>query len=183
MSHGARPGEAEDLRAPDDRDHLCPSIFHVPLCDRNDDHHAFRPLRPGGRDLVRAFCWATTCPSPSGWGSSLLGIAVETVSVMLTYLDEVYERRKKEQKITSLEDLYHAVGKGVTGIRPILMTVTANIFGLLPVMWEHGDRGGCDEEDKPASLMGGLTSSMILTLVVLPAVYVIWKGDWGMRRK
>ncbi|MBI5149555.1 MAG: efflux RND transporter permease subunit [Candidatus Omnitrophica bacterium] len=114
---------------------------------------------------------------------ALLGIAVETGSVMLTYLDEVYERRKKEQKMTSLEDLCHAVREGAAPrIRPILMTVAANIFGLVPVMWSTGT--GADVMKRIAApVMGGLTSSMVLTLVVLPAVYVIWKGDWGMRRK
>jgi Cu(I)/Ag(I) efflux system membrane protein CusA/SilA len=62
------------------------------------------------------------------------------------------------------------------------MTVTANIFGLVPVMWSTGT--GADVMKRIAApLMGGLTSSMVLTLVVLPAVYVIWKGDWGMKRK
>jgi Cu(I)/Ag(I) efflux system membrane protein CusA/SilA len=114
---------------------------------------------------------------------ALAGIAVETGSVMLTYLDEVYERKKKEQKMNSMDDLYKAIIEGAAPrIRPILMTVAANIFGLVPVMWSTGT--GADVMKRIAApVMGGLTSSTILTLIVLPAIYMMWKGDGGMKRK
>jgi len=114
---------------------------------------------------------------------ALAGIAVETGSVMLTYLDEVYERKKKEQKMNSIDDLYKAIIEGAAPrIRPIFMTVAANIFGLVPVMWSTGT--GADVMKRIAApVMGGLTSSTILTLIVLPAIYMIWKGDGGMKEK
>ena len=101
---------------------------------------------------------------------------------MLTYLDEVYNRRKRENRLNSIKDLYEAVMEGAAPrIRPILMTVTANIFGLMPVMFSTGT--GADVMKRIAApVIGGLTSSTILTLIVLPAIYMMWKGDWGMKK-
>ena len=61
------------------------------------------------------------------------------------------------------------------------MTVSANIFGLMPVMWASGT--GADTMKRiSAPLIGGLISSTILTLVLLPAIYTIWKG-FEIRRR
>ncbi len=106
---------------------------------------------------------------------ALAGVAAETGSIMIVYLDEAYSRRKREGKMKNLSDLYEAVMEGsVQRLRPKLMTVGANIFGLMPVMLSTGT--GADVMKRIAApLIGGLTSSTILTLVVLPAVYTIWK--------
>lgn len=106
---------------------------------------------------------------------ALAGVAAETGSIMIVYLDEAYHRRKKEGKMNSLSDLYEAVMEGaVQRLRPKLMTVGANIFGLMPVMISVG--AGADVMKRIAApLVGGLISSTILTLVVLPAVYTMWK--------
>jgi len=106
---------------------------------------------------------------------ALAGVAAETGSIMIVYLDEAYARRKREGKMKSLQDLYDAVMEGaVQRLRPKLMTVGANIFGLMPVMLSIGT--GADVMKRIAApLIGGLTSSTILTLVVLPAIYTIWK--------
>jgi len=106
---------------------------------------------------------------------ALAGVAAETGSIMIVYLDEAYARRKAEGKMNSLADLYDAVIEGaVQRLRPKLMTVGANIFGLMPVMLSIGT--GADVMKRIAApLIGGLTSSTILTLVVLPAIYTIWK--------
>jgi Cu(I)/Ag(I) efflux system membrane protein CusA/SilA len=106
---------------------------------------------------------------------ALAGVAAETGSIMIVYLDEAYARRKKEGRMKSLQDLYDAVMEGaVQRLRPKLMTVGANIFGLMPVMLSVGT--GADVMKRIAApLIGGLTSSTILTLVVLPAIYTIWK--------
>jgi len=106
---------------------------------------------------------------------ALAGVAAETGSIMIVYLDEAYARRKKEGRMNSLQDLYDAVMEGaVQRLRPKLMTVGANIFGLMPVMLSVGT--GADVMKRIAApLIGGLTSSTILTLVVLPAIYTIWK--------
>jgi len=106
---------------------------------------------------------------------ALAGVAAETGSIMIVYLDEAYVRRKAEGKMKTLADLYEAVMEGaVQRLRPKLMTVGANIFGLMPVMISVGT--GADVMKRIAApLIGGLTSSTVLTLVVLPAIYTIWK--------
>jgi Cu(I)/Ag(I) efflux system membrane protein CusA/SilA len=106
---------------------------------------------------------------------ALAGVAAETGSIMIVYLDEAYSRRKAEGKMRGLPDLYDAVMEGaVQRLRPKLMTVGANIFGLMPVMLSAGT--GADVMKRIAApLIGGLTSSTVLTLVVLPAIYTVWK--------
>lgn len=113
---------------------------------------------------------------------ALAGVAAETGSIMIVYLDEAYARRKKEGKMNSLSDLYEAVMEGaVQRLRPKLMTVGANIFGLMPVMVSVGT--GADVMKRIAApLIGGLTSSTILTLVVLPAIYTMWKYHSEIKR-
>jgi Cu(I)/Ag(I) efflux system membrane protein CusA/SilA len=106
---------------------------------------------------------------------ALAGVAAETGSIMIVYLDEAYKRYKEEGRMNNLSDLYSAVMEGaVQRLRPKLMTVGANIFGLMPVMLSVGT--GSDVMKRIAApLIGGLTSSTILTLIVLPAIYTIWK--------
>jgi len=113
---------------------------------------------------------------------ALAGVAAETGSIMIVYLDEAYNRRKREGKMKSLTDLYEAVMEGaVQRLRPKLMTVGANIFGLMPVMLSTGT--GADVMKRIAApLIGGLTSSTILTLVVLPAIYTIWKYNSEIKK-
>ena len=106
---------------------------------------------------------------------ALAGVAAETGSIMIVYLDEAYARRKREGRMKDISDLYDAVMEGaVQRLRPKLMTVGANIFGLMPVMLSSGT--GADVMKRIAApLIGGLTSSTVLTLIVLPAIYTIWK--------
>lgn len=106
---------------------------------------------------------------------ALAGVAAETGSIMIVYLDEAFARAKNEGRMNSMADLYGAVLEGaVSRLRPKLMTVGANIFGLLPVMIGIGT--GADVMKRIAApLIGGLVSSTILTLIVLPAIYTIWK--------
>lgn len=113
---------------------------------------------------------------------ALAGVAAETGSIMIVYLDEAYKRRKEEGKMNTMSDLYDAVMEGsAQRLRPKLMTVGANILGLMPVMLSTGT--GADVMKRIAApLVGGLTSSTILTLVVLPAIYTIWKGDFGLQK-
>jgi Cu(I)/Ag(I) efflux system membrane protein CusA/SilA len=112
---------------------------------------------------------------------ALAGVAAETGSIMIVYLDEAYKRRKEQGKMKHLSDLYEAVMEGaVQRLRPKLMTVGANIFGLMPVMLATGI--GADVMKRIAApLVGGLISSTILTLVVLPAIYTIWKNKTEVR--
>jgi len=112
---------------------------------------------------------------------ALAGIAAETGCLMMVYLEEAYKERKLAGRMNSIKDLYETVAEAASKrLRPLLMTVMANILGLMPVMWSAGT--GADVMKRIAApLIGGLTSSTILTLLVLPAVYVVWKGDFGFK--
>jgi copper/silver efflux system protein len=111
---------------------------------------------------------------------ALAGVAAETGVVMLIYLDHAWDARRLEGK-QSLHDLYEAIMEGaVDRVRPKMMTVTAITAGLLPIMWGHGT-GASVMKRIAAPMVGGMVSSTILTLVVIPAVYSLWK-EWQLRR-
>jgi Cu(I)/Ag(I) efflux system membrane protein CusA/SilA len=78
--------------------------------------------------------------------------------------------------MTGMADLIAAVMEGAPPrLRPLLMTAGANIFGLMPVMWATGT--GADTMKRIAApMIGGLVSTLLMTLVILPAIYTIWKG-------
>jgi Cu(I)/Ag(I) efflux system membrane protein CusA/SilA len=111
---------------------------------------------------------------------ALAGVAAETGVVMLVYLDEAYERRVREGRMTTVQDLREAIIEGaVQRVRPKMMTVAAIMGGLLPIMWTTGT--GADVMKRIAApMIGGMVSSTILTLIVIPALYFIWKR-WIMR--
>ena len=106
---------------------------------------------------------------------ALAGLAAETGVVMLVYLDESYRRRQSEGRMGSPADLQDAIIEGaVERVRPKLMTVATTLLGLLPVMW--GTESGSEVMKRIAApMVGGLVSSTILTLVIIPVVYDIWK--------
>lgn len=110
---------------------------------------------------------------------ALAGVAAETGVVMLIYLghawDEVRTRRAAAGGLPSLADLYDAVMEGaVERVRPKMMTVTAIMAGLLPIMWGHG-AGASVMKRIAAPMIGGMISSTILTLLVIPAIYSLLK--------
>jgi Cu(I)/Ag(I) efflux system membrane protein CusA/SilA len=107
---------------------------------------------------------------------ALAGVAAETASIMIVYLDDAYRRRMEAGRMTGMADLYSAIMEGAPPrLRPLLMTAGANIFGLMPVMWATGT--GADTMKRIAApMIGGLVSTLLLTLVILPAIYTIWKG-------
>ena len=79
-------------------------------------------------------------------------------------------------------DIYTAVMEGaVERVRPKMMTVVAIMAGLLPIMWSHG-AGSEVMRRIAAPMVGGMISSTVLTLVVIPAIYALVKG-WGLRRQ
>ncbi len=100
---------------------------------------------------------------------------------MIVYLDEMYERRAREGAMTTAQNLYDAIIEGaVMRVRPKMMTVTAIIAGLLPIMWSHG--AGADVMKRIAApMVGGMVTSTVLTLIVIPVIYEMWRG-WQMRR-
>lgn len=107
---------------------------------------------------------------------ALAGVAAETSAVMLAYLDEACRRRKEAGRLETLQDLLETVQQGaVERIRPMAIAGLANILGLVPVMWATGT--GADVMKRLAApMIGGVGSAMLLTLLVIPAIYVIWRG-------
>ncbi|NQV30044.1 MAG: efflux RND transporter permease subunit [Candidatus Marinimicrobia bacterium] len=107
---------------------------------------------------------------------ALAGLAAETGVVMLVYLDNVFAEKIKNGDMRSLTDLYDAVIVGaVERVRPKLMTVTTTMFGLVPILWGTG-AGSETMKRIAAPMVGGMVSSTILTLVVIPAIYYLWKS-------
>jgi Cu(I)/Ag(I) efflux system membrane protein CusA/SilA len=116
---------------------------------------------------------------------ALAGVAAETGVVMLIYLDHALTGRRArcatENRIFTRDDLHAAIMAGaVERVRPKMMTVTAIIAGLLPILWSHGT--GSELMQRIAvPMIGGMVSSTALTLIVIPAVYGLIKG-WGLER-
>jgi Cu(I)/Ag(I) efflux system membrane protein CusA/SilA len=106
---------------------------------------------------------------------ALAGVAAETGVVMLVYLDEAYEQRVREGRMATMQDLREAIMEGaVQRVRPKMMTVAAIMGGLLPIMWTTGT--GADVMKRIAApMIGGMVSSTVLTLIVIPILYGIWK--------
>jgi Cu(I)/Ag(I) efflux system membrane protein CusA/SilA len=112
---------------------------------------------------------------------ALAGVAAETGVVMLIYLDHAWDALRLQGK-QSLADLYKAVMAGtVDRVRPKLMTVTAIIAGLLPILWATGT-GASVMKRIAAPMVGGMIGAVIDELIVLPAVYSLWK-EWQLRRQ
>ena len=116
---------------------------------------------------------------------ALAGVAAETGVIMLIYLDHALEaikaRRRAANEPLMRADIQAAVMEGaVERVRPKMMTVVAIMAGLLPIMWSHG-AGSEVMRRIAAPMVGGMISSTVLTLVVIPAIYALVKG-WGLRR-
>jgi Cu(I)/Ag(I) efflux system membrane protein CusA/SilA len=113
---------------------------------------------------------------------ALAGVAAETGVVMLIYLDEAFHRRSLEGRMQSAADAADAVREGaLERLRPVIMTVTAIIAGLAPIMWSTGT--GADVMKRIASpMVGGMLSATVLTLVVIPAIYLLWRS-WQVRQR
>jgi Cu(I)/Ag(I) efflux system membrane protein CusA/SilA len=117
---------------------------------------------------------------------ALAGVAAETGVVMLIYLDhalkELKEKRASEDRPFTGADLHAAIMSGaVDRVRPKMMTVAAIMAGLLPIMWTHGT--GAEVMQRIAvPMIGGMVSSTLLTLIVIPAIYAVVKG-WSLRQE
>ena len=105
---------------------------------------------------------------------ALAGLDAETGVVMLLYLDLAYEKWKKEGRLSTVQDLKDAIMYGaVQRIRPKLMTVVTD-FGLVLVMFSTG--AGSDIMKRIAApMIGGLVTSLLLELLIYPAVYMVWR--------
>lgn len=103
---------------------------------------------------------------------ALAGVAAETGIVMLVYLDNAWRRRRSAAYVGA-GDLYQAIIEGAAErVRPKMMTVTAIIAGLLPILWSSG-AGASVMKRIAAPMVGGMVSSTILTLVVIPAAFAL----------
>jgi Cu(I)/Ag(I) efflux system membrane protein CusA/SilA len=117
---------------------------------------------------------------------ALAGVAAETGVIMLIYLDqamqELHAQRLAERKPFTRADLHEAIMRGaVERVRPKMMTVVAIMAGLLPIMWSTG--AGSEVMQRIAvPMIGGMISSTVLTLIVIPAVYALIKG-WELSRR
>lgn len=111
---------------------------------------------------------------------ALAGVAAETGVIMLIYLDHALADRRKlaeaEGRAFTADDLTAAIMDGaVERVRPKMMTVVAIMAGLLPILWSHGT--GSEVMQRIAvPMIGGMVSSTLLTLIVIPAVYAVVKG-------
>ncbi len=117
---------------------------------------------------------------------ALAGVAAETGVIMLIYLDQAWKeirtRRAAEGLAPTPADLYHAIMDGaVERVRPKMMTVVAIMAGLLPIMWSTGT--GSEVMSRIAApMVGGMISSTVLTLAVIPALYALVK-EWQLKRE
>ncbi|TSA21950.1 MAG: efflux RND transporter permease subunit [Betaproteobacteria bacterium] len=115
---------------------------------------------------------------------ALAGVAAETGVVMLIYLDHAWEairtKCRIEGRLPEASDLYKAVMEGaVERVRPKMMTVVAIMAGLLPILWGTGT--GSEVMSRIAApMVGGMVSSTVLTLAVIPALYALVK-QWSMK--
>ncbi len=107
---------------------------------------------------------------------AVAGLSAQTGVVMIIYLDNAYKKRVNEGRMNNWKDLAEAIDEGaVQRVRPKMMTVMTMTLGLLPLLWSHGT--GADVMKRIAApMIGGLVTSTILTLLIIPAIYSIWKG-------
>ena len=111
---------------------------------------------------------------------ALAGVATEIGVVLLIYLDLSYKKLKSQYKENfNREILYQAIEEGAAlRVRPIMMTAVAIMAGLMPIMWGHGT--GSEVMKRIATpMVGGMVSATLLTLLVVPAIYGLWK-EWNL---
>ncbi len=116
---------------------------------------------------------------------ALAGVAVEIGVVMLVYLNQAIRQHiataEAESRALTIEDVEEAVIDGaVLRVRPIMMTVAAIVAGLLPIML-GGGTGSEVMRRIAAPMVGGMVSATILTLIVIPALFLLWRGS-GLNR-
>jgi Cu(I)/Ag(I) efflux system membrane protein CusA/SilA len=107
---------------------------------------------------------------------STVGLAMQTGVVMVVYIDEAFYRRVREGRLRTREDIVEAHAEGtIKRLRPKIMTVATMAATLLPLLWADGP-GAEVIKRVAAPMLGGLATSALLTLEVLPVVYTIWRG-------
>lgn len=110
---------------------------------------------------------------------ALAGVAVEIGVIMLVYLNQAWNFRKQDHEMTHTplqhQDLLDAIREGAgLRVRPVMMTVLTVIIGLIPIMYGEGT-GSEVMQRIAAPMIGGMASALLLTLLVIPAIFVLWK--------
>lgn len=107
---------------------------------------------------------------------ALAGLAAEMGVLMLLYLDLSYRQHSAENRLQSRQDLTEAIVEGAARrIRPKLMTGMTTLIGLTPILWSTGS--GADVMKRIAApMVGGIISTLLMVLIVYPAIYSYWKG-------
>jgi Cu(I)/Ag(I) efflux system membrane protein CusA/SilA len=106
---------------------------------------------------------------------ALAGVAAEFGVVMLIYLDSALKRHREESRLSSVDELKSAIVEGaVLRVRPKAMTVAVIIAGLLPIMLSEGT-GSEVMRRIAAPMVGGMITAPLLSLFVVPAIYLQWK--------
>ncbi len=107
---------------------------------------------------------------------ALAGVSAELGVILLFFLEEAVSRYQREDRLHTRADLLAAVREGAgLRVRPIMMTVTSTIAGLLPIMWGSGT-GSETMRRIAAPMVGGLVSATVLTLVVIPVIFALVRG-------
>lgn len=111
---------------------------------------------------------------------ALAGLAAEMGVLMLLYLDLSYRQWESENRLQSKQDLTEVIVEGAARrIRPKLMSGMTTLIGLTPILWQTGT--GADVMKRIAApMVGGITSTLILVLIVFPAIYSYWRG-WKLK--
>jgi Cu(I)/Ag(I) efflux system membrane protein CusA/SilA len=113
---------------------------------------------------------------------ALAGVAAEIGVVMIIYLDQSYEARRKELGHLGSAELHDTVVAGaVERVRPVAMTASAIIAGLLPIMWSS-ETGSRVMKRIAAPMVGGMVTATVLTLIIIPIIYQIWRS-WQLKRE
>lgn len=107
---------------------------------------------------------------------ALAGLYAETALVLLLYLRGAFRKFQQDARHRDRNRLLQAIGNGSTRrLRPILMTIATDVIGLMPIMWSQ-ETGAEVMKRIAAPLVGGVMTSGLVVLVVLPLVYSIWKS-------
>jgi len=111
---------------------------------------------------------------------ALAGVAVEIGVIMLVYLNQAWHAKKlnaqENQQVITQSDLVEAIREGAgLRVRPVMMTVLTVIIGLIPIM--YGSGAGSEVMQRIAApMIGGMTSALLLTLLIIPAIFKLWKS-------
>ena len=114
----------------------------------------------------------------------VVGIGAALCALITTFIHQAWDKATAEGKqIKTMDELYKVVSEGAgRAMRPAMMTCSADILGLMPAMFATGI-GAEFLKRYTAPIIFGLLSALILSLVILPVFYVIWRGDFGVLRQ